>query len=436
MKDFVTLCILTICGITNLVAQDRIITKEGDVITAYRLDIGGEAIYYKLEDTDSSPLQSIGKNAVLMVKKKDGSKVNMYEKSNNQNTNPPVSDASQSNNAELIRRINSTNPTFIGEVGEKAKNVFCLLGCGAESQLENDDISITSEIGRYIFRSGKKASLSKTISKHADNERGDLVYQKINKENKYNFTNPALLVRVTNKTNRNIYVDLANTFIERKGEVSPYYVPSSSTTTITSGSGVGVNMGAVAGAVGIGGVVGTLANGVNVGGGSSLSTSNTVYAQRVIIIPPKMTVKLDPQLLFVKEGKYCDGFLIDNRSAIEEIPEFFFDKEDNGRRMSTGEVLNYDEKESPIKFKFMIGYSFNTDCTDLRSLPFSYYLRSAIGFPGISNDNMRQIYPSSNCNKLPEVIPNYSDYLGFVGYVADGDDIRYFKAGWFDKGVK
>lgn len=435
MKHAILLVILFLSFASYSIAQDKLITKDGDVINAYRMDIGGNAIYYKLEDTDSSPLKSINKDSVLMIRKKDGSKVILYEESDN-TSKQTLSDVSKPENLELIRQINTSNPTYIGTVGEKAKNVFCLLGCGSESLLENDDVSITSEIGRYAFRSGKKASLSKTISKHADNERGDLIYEEINKENKYNFTNPALLVNVTNKTNKNIYVDLANTFIERKGDVNPYYVPSSSTSTVTSGSGVGVNMGAVAGAVGIGGIVGTLANGVNVGGGSSSSTSNTVYAQRVIIIPPKMTIKLDPQLLFVKEGKYCEGFLIDNRGAIEEIPKFFFDKEDNGRRMSTGEVLTYKEKDSPIKFKLMIGYSFNADCTDLHLLPFNYYLRSIIGFPGITNDNMRHIYPYSNCNKLPDVIPDYADYLGFVGHVADGDDIRYFKAGWFDRGVR
>ena len=54
-------------------------------------------------------------------------------------------------------------------------------------------------------------------------------------------------------------------------------------------------MGSVAGALGIGGVLGTLANGVNVGGASSTGTSTTTYSQRVISIPPMASVSLEPQ---------------------------------------------------------------------------------------------------------------------------------------------
>ena len=66
----------------------------------------------------------------------------------------------------------------------------------------------------------------------------------------------------------------------------------------TSSGGVGVNLGAVAGALNVGGAIGTLANGVNVGGGSSNTTTNIVYSQRVIAVPAKSIKPLDAMMLF------------------------------------------------------------------------------------------------------------------------------------------
>lgn len=444
MKNIILTVILFLCASTTF-AQDKIITKDGDVINAYNVDIGSTSVYYKTSEKVDAQLTSIAKDNVLMIKRKDGTKVNLYEeKENSSNPNSAAinqnssmgnaSTASQKMNEEIEARLNTQNPKFTGDLGDKAKNVFCLLGATNGSQFVNDDIEATSEIGRYEFRNGRKASLNKTISKHADNERGDLIFEKIGEENVYNFTNPAMLVKVTNRTNKTIYIDLAKSFFVREDNAKPYYVPSSSTSTTTSGSGAGVNLGAVAGAVGIGGALGTLAGGVNVGGGSSASTSNTVYAQRVLTIPPQTTASLDPQLLFIRAGKYCDGFVASDLDVIEWVPKFFFDKGANGNRLSTGETLNYKEENNPLKFKVILGYSFNEDCSNIQTMSFGYYVRQIIGFQGIQNNNWARTYPDKNCSKIANCIPDYKNYLGFIGHIANGDDIRYYKAGWFSKG--
>ena len=75
--------------------------------------------------------------------------------------------------------------------------------------------------------------------------------------------NPAFCVTIKNKTNKTIYIDLGNTFFSRGGEAQPYYIPGETHQYKGGTTGASVNMGAVAGALGVGGALGTLANGVN-----------------------------------------------------------------------------------------------------------------------------------------------------------------------------
>lgn len=70
----------------------------------------------------------------------------------------------------------------------------------------------------------------------------------------------------------------------RNNSPSPYYVPSATQVASTTSTGASVNMGAVADAMGVGGAIGTLASGVNVGGNSNISSTIT-YSQRVVPIP-------------------------------------------------------------------------------------------------------------------------------------------------------
>lgn len=65
-----------------------------------------------------------------------------------------------------------------------------------------------------------------------------------------------------------------------------------------------MNLGSVANALGIGGTVGQLAGGVNVGGGSTNGGSTTTYAQRIISIPPKASYDLSAIYMFGSETTY------------------------------------------------------------------------------------------------------------------------------------
>ena len=87
---------------------------------------------------------------------------------------------------------------------------------------------------------------------------------------------------------RTIYIDKGNCFrIGKTGDVYCYFDNTEQTTVNSAGStGGSLGLGSVADVLGIGGVVGQLANGVSIGGESSHSVSKTYSQQRVIAIPP------------------------------------------------------------------------------------------------------------------------------------------------------
>ena len=98
-------------------------------------------------------------------------------------------------------------------------------------------------------------------------------------------------VTVYNLTDKTMSIDRTQSFFVIPNGQIAYFDPkvSAETNAVGSGTGVGVNLGAVAGAFGVGGFVGRALSGVNIGASSSESTSTTTYSMDmpVIHIPPK-----------------------------------------------------------------------------------------------------------------------------------------------------
>lgn len=98
-------------------------------------------------------------------------------------------------------------------------------------------------------------------------------------------------ITVYNLTDSTMTIDRTQSFFIYPDRQVPYYDPSVTTHTHTAGTGSGasVNLGAIGNAIGVGGVVGTILNGVNVGGSRSSSNSTTTYDidQQLIYIPPR-----------------------------------------------------------------------------------------------------------------------------------------------------
>lgn len=79
MKRLFAVVILLALSITAAMAQDLIVKQDGETIKAYRTDVGKTAVYYRLEDNEETPILSIPKADVLIIKMQDGTKIVMDE---------------------------------------------------------------------------------------------------------------------------------------------------------------------------------------------------------------------------------------------------------------------------------------------------------------------------------------------------------------------
>lgn len=72
MKRFL-LTFVFICAIThNSFAQDLIVTQDGNILKAYKLDIGTKSVYFSVEDKEGADIKSILKDDILIIKFRDG----------------------------------------------------------------------------------------------------------------------------------------------------------------------------------------------------------------------------------------------------------------------------------------------------------------------------------------------------------------------------
>ena len=219
--------------------------------------------------------------------------------------------------------------------------------------------------------------------------------------------------KVKNKSTKVVYVDLGNSFFIRNEEPLCYYVPSS--TTITNGQVVGgvVNVGAIAGAVGVGGRIGSALGGVNVGGANTSSQSSTVYSQRVLAIPPLSSVTMTRVPMFDHgSNAYTNIFYVKSynkrgiSSSAGDVFAFVHKSNYGIGGMDEGMINNYTENDSPINFTLYLSYSFNEDLTDIKQGYAKFYVSKIIAakryFKGmlsgkeISTKFMDELYPGWN----------------------------------------
>ena len=373
------ICVIHVC------AQDRVITKDGDVFDAYRLDIGGTYIYYTKEDNENADVQKIAKADVLMIKKKDGTKIDIA--SNISNTSSSQSERSAGKdqsgiiqmkpedlsseakvaNEALIAKYNAPYDTNVGAYKKNgaAKSAYMRLGIAENSVLSNEDVEITMETG-FLWKENKDAPWILSYNTMWNG-----------------LANVGIQFQVRNKTNKTLYMDLGNTFYVSMGQSSTYYTPSSTTTTSSTSSGIGINAGAVAGMFGIGGALGTLANGVNIGGGKTKATSLTTYAQRIVAIPPQSVYKLDPQFVFCDEDKLIyPGFSCALKSATNSYTRWcvlnFSDKSESGE-MKEYDVYSYSEQTSPLTMSFVLAYSNTEDFQSTSTIHAGLFLKEIYG---------------------------------------------------------
>ena len=182
MKKYVVFLVGSILLAGQVRAQDLIVLKDGATVSGKVCEVTSTEIKYKKISNPDGPLYSIDKSRVLAVNYKNGEKENYAEGSVLQNSMaPPVTNRPRKvvvtpaeDNAALIAKYNQP-ATFYGKkkIGW-AKYVTCKYGITQKSVLSNRDMEI-----RIEFVGGWSCNY---------------------------------VVKVINKTDGTLYIDLGNTF--------------------------------------------------------------------------------------------------------------------------------------------------------------------------------------------------------------------------------
>lgn len=378
MKKTILMVLASICISAN--AQDVLVTDEGTTIKAYNVEVATNKIFYTLSP-ESEDSKSIQKSKVLVWKKADGTNIvlaqgdisNSSANTSREASSPvqqPLSDELVAENKRQIAELNSRRIKFVGEKSDKmSSHNFYTLNISPNSIIEDNNIKLSFSI--------KKLDANKTNKRYIN------VLDKSEYNRNWNNISIYLSTTIHNKTNRTIYVDLANCFALLNGVGTPFYIPSATHVSSGSSSGVSMNAGAIAGALGVGGVLGTLAGGLVVGGGSTSTTTNVTYSQRVVSIPPMAALNLEPQYIGIR--RLIDGKLHTEDLIRETIPSEYMVSDKKGNPypvyydLKRGEVFEIpDEKMTyPISMAYCYSFSENIESPQFSKVDFG--LKSVVG---------------------------------------------------------
>lgn len=162
-------------------------------------------------------------------------------------------------------------------------------------------------------------------------------------------------------------------FVNTDGASTSYYDPTVRTETSTqfgsTTTGASVNLGAVAKAFGVGGAVGTIARGINVGGAQTGGYSNTT----TIMIADQQKVNIGPHGSVVMSKQF-------------EVNGLGFSK----NQMWDGNYIDIEQKKSPMRFSVCVTFSADNGKT-YDKLVTDFYVSSNIVAP-VSNNKVSNAF--------------------------------------------
>lgn len=361
-KTFMVFCVglmaTVICH-----AQDVIVKKDGSTIIAKVSEVNQGDIKYKKFSNQSGPTYTINKAEVLAINYENGekdsfedvvlAKTNVNTESPEFETNPNLAE----DNKRLVQEFNQRKLEFVGKPTKARWYETGILRIDEGSIMETPEVKMDFSIIQVD-----------------DKEVWD----------------DGIVATLFNKTNKTIYIDLANCFLMEDGNAHPYYIPTATSTGQGGISGGSVNLGAVTGALGVGGALGKVANGVNIGGGTSNIKTTTTFSQRIVSIPPQASLSLAPQSVFrlIQGGGYWQGYHSDISSFVLSKHTVFllqngFIKEKNGYytmkypKLQKGLVFDVPKKDN-ASVSIHITYSFDENITTTQTMRTSFYLSQIV----------------------------------------------------------
>lgn len=379
MKQF--LFVMSILCSISIHAQDVIVKKDGSTILSKVLEVNTADIKYKKFSNQNGPTYTIGKTEVMSINYENGEK-DIFNSTNenaeyNQGSNSSpryIAAEPDGNNDRLVSLYNRHySPTSALSKKKNTPYYLLIYGVKPSSVLSNKDIEV---------------KLERTVSTITDFEYEHIVYN----------------ISITNKTNKTLFVDKANCFKIFNDGTSVSYYENTEQITVSRGGGsnASIGLGSIAGVLGIGGIAGQLAGGINVGGGSSSSLSTTYNLQRIIAIPPHSKRNLTEEKYALgkeaksfQNGEYipvelAECFDYEELHSSEIVPPGGGSKVKFGDRkyfnlflprllVRTGETVEYTEHNTPMSQTYIITYSTEEDFSTYSSTKIEIYLREIIG---------------------------------------------------------
>jgi len=360
----ICICSLTMCW-TRLYAQDVIVKKDGVTIMAKLLEVNPTDIKYKKSSNPSGPTYTINISDVMCINYENGDR-DTFDTPQADNARKSAATAETNaipfDNSGLATRFNQRTLHFNGSSDKRANALMCVLGVMEGSAFESSDLKVCYDIKRLARHfNGKDETMVEMLAKNPY-------------PNRLASEIMSLIITLTNKTSKSIYVDLGNSFaIYSKGGAVPLYTPSSKTSGTSSSTSSGLSMPGGFGAIGF--------------GGSEVDiSSTTVYAQRIIIIPPMSTLSLPAQNLGesenYKQSKIRSHFLISclpafaAKNMVEEKPrdyQFLFNV------LGEGEQIEIPVPDV-VPMAIHLSYSFDEGQKDVKSIRTNFYIKTLVGF--------------------------------------------------------
>ncbi len=286
MNKILLILFLFVCS--NGLAQDVIVKKDGSTILSKVLEVNTSEIKYKKYSNLDGPTYTILKTELLSINYKNGESEKFTSEAVGNVSKTTSSVSNETVNQEWLDFTNKRTAIYKeAQENKKAKWQYRILKFHHDSKVADNNVIITCSVrnGYYEKFSGRKVL-------HSD-----------------------ITFKLENQSDNVVYLDLGNCFFKDVNKTESYYKNTATHTSKDKNVGVSVNAGTITDVLGVGGVVGNIANGINVGGNKGSSTGVTVFSQRIIALAPHSSYRFEDMNLYrsendskyVKDEKYTVG---------------------------------------------------------------------------------------------------------------------------------
>ncbi len=183
-------------------------------------------------------------------------------------------------------------------------------------------------------------------------------------------------VVVYNKTDHVIYLNKETSFAYLNDAATCLFTNASYTTSSSQGSNTNVNLGGVARAMGVGGGLGALMSGIDVGGNQTQGSSTTTYEQKIVTIAPQSAYVAyeweDCLALLIQADIIYGDFWAGKPAYIDPVTR------DKTIFKSGVNVQYNDYNQSPLRLKAVINYYDTQDAEQSTQMTSEGYLSNII----------------------------------------------------------